>query len=370
MGKEKKIIQSFLDGAGIAINGSNPCDPHVRNEDMYARVLRHGSLGLGESYVEGWWDCQRLDQFFDKILVAGLDSKIKQDFALWRAVVFNFLFNAGRKSKAFEVGQKHYDIGNDLYRAMLDKRLTYTCGYWKDAKNLDEAQEAKLDLVCKKIGLKAGDHVLDIGCGWGSFLKFAAQRYGARGTGVTVSKEQAGLGKELCAGLSVEIKLQDYRDIEGNFDHVVSLGMFEHVGVKNYRAYMAKVQTVLKDGGMFLLHTIGSDTVAAFDLWVEKYIFPNSAIPSIAQIGKSVEGLFVMEDWHNFGADYDKTLMAWHHNFEDHWEKIKSRYDERFHRMWRYYLLLSAGSFRSRRNQLWQVVLSKKGVPGGYISLR
>jgi len=371
MKKEKEIIKNLLAGADITVNRSNSYDPQIYNENFYSRVLRQGSLGLGESYMDGWWDCERLDQFFDKIIGANIDSKVRRNWNVILRFAWNSILNAGRKSKAFEIGQKHYDIGNDLYRAMLDKRLTYTCGYWADVQNLNEAQEAKLDLVCRKVGLKRGQKILDIGSGWGSFIGYAAEKYGASALGITVSKEQKDLADKLYKNLPVETRLQDYRDINEKFDHVVSLGMFEHVGYKNYRTFMKIAHNALKDGGLFLLHTIGGNrSVKGNDPWIEKYIFPNSMIPSIKQISKAIEGLFVMEDWHNFGADYDKTLMAWHKNFEDNWNKIKSNYDEKFYRTWKYYLLSCAGSFRARKNQLWQIVLSKKGVPGGYKSIR
>lgn len=364
-------IKQLFGEADIVVNGNRPWDIQVRNEALYGRVLREGSLGLGESYMDGWWDCAELDQFFHKVFAAKLEKKIKHNWKILFGFGWNLILNSGRKSKAFEIGEKHYDIGNNLYRAMLDTRLTYTGGYWKDAKNLDEAQEAKLDLVCRKIGLQSGERVLDIGSGWGSFIGYAAEKYGARAVGVTVSKEQKALADTLYKNLPVETRLQDYRNINEKFDHVVSLGMFEHVGFRNYRTFMNVAHDTLKDGGLFLLHTVGSNSsVVATDPWVGKYIFPNSMLPSIKQIGQSIEGLFVMEDWHNLGADYDKTLMAWHKNFEDAWDNLKSNYDERFYRMWRYYLLAFAGSFRARRNQLWQIVLSKKGVPGGYSSIR
>ncbi len=371
MKQEKKIVESFLDGTGIAINGNNPYDPKIHNENFYGRVLRHGSLGLGESYVDGWWDCDNLDQFFDKILRINIDSRATHNWNVVSGFILNSMLNAGKKSKAFEIGKKHYDIGNDLYQAMLDKRLTYTCGYWKNAKNLDEAQEAKLDLVCRKIGLQHGQKILDIGSGWGSFIGYAAQKYGANALGITVSKEQKALADKLYQSLAVETRLQDNRDLSGKFSHVVSLGMFEHVGYKNYRTFMKIVFKVLEDNGLFLLHTIGSNfSQKEIDPWIAKYIFPNSMLPSVAQIGKSIEGLFVIEDWHNFGVDYDKTLMAWHENFENNWNKITSNYDEKFHRMWKYYLLSCAGAFRARKVQLWQIVLSKKGVLGGYDIVR
>ena len=367
----KRIIHGLLKEADVTVGGDAPQDMHVHNEALYARVLRGGSLALGESYMDGWWDANELDAFFTHILLADLPSKVKGNAKLIAQIGTNVILNPQRKKKAFEIGEHHYDVGNDLYEKMLDKSMTYTCGYWKDAKTLDEAQFAKLDLVCKKIGLQKGQRVLDIGCGWGSFGIHAAKHYGASVVGVTVSKEQIALGMKRAKGLDVELKFQDYRDVEGEFDHIVSLGMFEHVGVKNYRDFMQLVSDHLKDDGLFLLHTIGRNMSSKFsDPWIAKYIFPNSLLPSISQIGQSTERLFVMEDWHNFGAYYDNTLMGWHQNIEENWDTLKDTYNERFHRMWTYYLLSCAGAFRSRNTQLWQIVLSKKGVVGGHTSVR
>jgi cyclopropane-fatty-acyl-phospholipid synthase len=371
MEKDKVIIKSLLSNAGVKINGKNDWDIRIHNQNLYGRVLRQGALGLGESYIDGWWDCRRLDMFFEKILSANLDDKVKGDIGILLRSAARILLNAGSKSRAFKIGDAHYNIGNDLFKAMLDKRLVYSCGYWKNAKSLNEAQEAKLDLICKKIGLKKGQTVLDIGSGWGSFIKFSAEKYGAKATGVTVSAEQKKYADEKCKGLSAETLLQDYRDVDKKFDHIISVGMFEHVGSKNYREYMKVAHNALSDNGLFLLHTIGNNvSVRGTDPWMNKYIFPGGMIPSIKQIGKSIEGLFVMEDWHNFGSYYDKTLMAWHKNFEANWSKLEGSYDERFHRMWRYYLLSCAGGFRTRKLQLWQIVLSKNGVRGGYESVR
>ncbi len=371
MQTDRQIAQSLLESAGITINGPNDYDIQVHNDNLYSRVLRRGVFELGESYMDGWWDVPKLDLFFEKVLNANLDKKIKGNWKILLKLASNYVINTGRKSKAFEVGEKHYDIGNDLFNAMLDKRLVYTCGYWKEAHNLDQAQEAKLNLVCKKIGLSKGQTVLDIGSGWGSFIKFAAEKYSAKATGVTISKEQKELADKLCQGLTAETILEDYRDINQKFDHIVSLGMFEHVGNKNYRTYMELVHKSLNDDGLFLLHTIGGNhSVSGIDPWMNKYIFPNGVIPSIKQIGESIEGLFVMEDWHNFGPDYDKTLMQWHKNFEKNWDKLSINYDERFRRMWNYYLLSCAAGFRTRKLQLWQIVLSKNGVPGAYKSVR
>jgi cyclopropane-fatty-acyl-phospholipid synthase len=371
MASAREVAEGLLQKADVKIGGARPWDLAVHNDEAFSRIFRQGTLGLGEAYMDGWWDAPALDQFIAKVLNAHLEKEIRFSPAFISGLAKAWLFNRQSKSRAFQVGEEHYDLGNDLYRAMLDTRMVYTCGYWKDAKNLDEAQEAKLDLVCRKIGLKKGDRVLDIGCGWGSFAKFAAEKYGAHVVGITISKEQAELGRKLCEGLPVEIRVQDYREVHEEFDHIISLGMFEHVGVKNYAEYFKVAKRCLKEGGLFLLHTIGRNiTTPAADPWIDKYIFPNGMLPSVVQIAKASESQFVMEDWHNFGADYDKTLMAWFSNFDAAWPQLKKMYGDRFYRMWKYYLLSCAGAFRSRSIELWQVVFSKDGVPGGYQSVR
>ncbi|MCH7568868.1 MAG: cyclopropane fatty acyl phospholipid synthase [Nanoarchaeota archaeon] len=368
--KLKKTVQELFAHADVEINGNRSWDIQVHNPKFYARVLAEQSLGLGESYMDGWWDCERLDQFSYKVLSSGLREKSKDPNLIWR-VLKSKLINMQSKLRSKIVGEKHYDLGNDLFISMLDKRMTYSCGYWKDAKNLDAAQGAKLDLICKKLGLKKGDKILDIGCGWGNFLKYAAEKYGIKGVGITISKEQVKLAKELCKGLDVEIRLQDYRDIEEKFDHIVSIGMIEHVGYKNYETFMKKVKSLLKDDGLFLLHTIGNKGwIRGVDPWLLKYIFPNSMIPSAKQITSAAEGLFILQDLQNFGIYYDKTLMAWHANFTKNWDKLKNRYDERFHRMWDYFLLSSAGNFRAFQLELWQIVYSKNGLKEVYQAVR
>jgi len=359
-------IEQLLTLADVAINGNRSWDIQVHDERLYPRVMAQGALGLGESYMDGWWDCERLDQFFHRILVADLDRKVKT----WRdalRVLRAKLINLQKPTRAFRIGRAHYDIGNDLFRHMLDERMIYSCGYWREATTLDEAQEAKLDLVCRKLALEPGMRVLDIGCGWGGTAKFAAERYGVTVLGITVSEQQAEYAQELCDGLDVEIRLQDYRDLSGEFDRVLSLGMFEHVGYKNYDGFMRLVRSHLMDDGLFLLHTIGGNrSVTKTNAWTERYIFPDSMLPSAKQICGAVEGKFVIEDWHSFGSDYDKTLMRWYENFQQHWPLLRERYDERFYRMWTYYLLSSAGGFRARKTQVWQLVLSPNGVTGEY----
>jgi cyclopropane-fatty-acyl-phospholipid synthase len=315
--------------------------------------------------MDGWWDCAALDRLFSRVLRADLHQEVGWSWRdLWNVIRARIL-NPQSRARVHEVGEAHYDRGNDLFERMLDPRMVYSCGYWRTAETLDAAQEAKLDLVCRKLALAPGHRVLDIGCGWGSFAEYAAEEYGVEVVGITISEEQAALARDRCAGLPVEIRLQDYREVEETFDRVVSIGMFEHVGPKNYRTYMDTVRRCLVDDGLSLLHTIGNhEEGAATDAWIEKYIFPNGYIPSMRQITEAAEDVFVVEDWHNFGPDYDRTLMAWAENVEAHWDELADRYSERFYRMWRYYLYQCAGSFRARRNQLWQLVLSPRGVEG------
>lgn len=369
----KKIFERIIKKADIQIDGNRPWDVMVHDNRFYRRVALGGSTGLGESYMDNWWDTDELDEFSTHILKSKLDESRFNLLSSGMLYITQQVLNLQTTRRAFIVGEKHYDIGNDLYKAMLDSRLTYTCGYWKNAKNLEEAQEHKLRLTCEKLGLKPGMKILDIGCGWGSFAIFAAKEYGVSVVGITVSKEQIALGKEKIGDLPVELRLLDYRNLYKeygkDFDRVVSLGMFEHVGPKNYKSYFNAVDAVLKDDGLFLLHTIGDNYHHnRIDPWINKYIFPNGVVPTLRQITNSSGG-FIMEDLHNFGTDYDKTLMAWYHNIENAWDTLPSDYDERFRRMWKYYLLMSAGVFRSRHMHLWQIVFSR-GVKEGYHSIR
>ena len=367
-------VLSLLESAGIHPGGPAPSDPVVHDQRFFARVLSQGSLGLGESYMDGWWDVESLDGMIVRLLGARLDERVSgiasrfDDLRAW-------FLNLQSARRAREVGRRHYDIGNDLFHCMLGRRMVYSCGYWRNADDLDAAQEAKLDLVCRKLGLRPGMRVLDIGCGWGEALEFAARRYGVSGVGVTISREQAEYARRLCNGLPVEIRLQDYRELHERFDRIFSIGMFEHVGVRNYRNYFEVARRCLVDepatgGGLFLLHSIGSNwSQRRTDPWIGRYIFPNSMLPSAAQIARALEDEFVIEDWHGFGTYYDLTLQAWRRNIEASWDALPA-YDERFRRMWRFYLAASMAVFRTRRAQLWQLVLSPRGVPGGYIAPR
>ena len=363
----ENLARQILARADVGIGGDRPWDLTVHNPDWYGRVLAGGSLALGESYMDGWWDCPALDRFFHRIMRTRLDEGVRPTPRELASLAMARLFNRQSLARARQVARVHYDLGNNLFQTMLDQRLNYSCAYWENCSDLHQAQEAKLHLICRKLKLEPGMTLLDIGCGWGGLARFAARHYGARVTGVTISQAQAELAAQRCQGLPVEISLQDYRKLSGRFDRVVSVGMFEHVGRKNYRIFMQKAADCLVDDGLFLLHTIGRNSSAvACDPWISTYIFPNGMLPSPRQITRACEGLWVLEDWHSLGPHYDQTLLAWHRNFLEGWPKLKASYDQRFFRMWTYYLLSCAGGFRSRRIQLWQIVLSKGGLPGGY----
>ena len=362
----RKKVESMLAAADIRIGGNRPWDVQVLNEDIYPRVVAHGMLGVGEGYMDGWWECEQLDEMICRAFRAEFHANIRP----LKYLLFTLdarLRNLQRRARSFQVGQQHYDLGDDLYRAMLDKRMIYSCAYWKDAENLDEAQEHKLDLVARKLQLKPGMKVLDIGCGWGGSLRYFAEKYGVEGVGITISGAQAKTATEVCSDLPIDIRLQDYRDLRESFDRIFSIGMFEHVGYKNYATYMQVVSRCLRPDGLFLLHTIGGNLARTrTDPWLTRYIFPNGMLPSPAQLTAASDGLLNIEDWHNFPQDYERTLIGWYDRFEHAWPNLKDSYGDRFFRMWRYYLLACAGGFRAGGNQLWQIVFSKGGVRGGY----
>lgn len=360
--KAADLGRELLAQAGITVGGDAPWDLQVHDERLWPRILREGNLGLGEAYMDGWWDSPALDQFFDRVLRARLDREVRDNWVFLAQAVRARLFNS-QAVRPFEVAERHYDIGNDLYEAMLDRRMAYTCGYWKDAADLDGAQEAKLELVCHKLGLRPGMRVLELGCGWGSFAAYAAERHGVEVTAYNVSREQVAWIRERHAGRPIDVRLADYRTATGVFDAVVSIGLMEHVGPKNYRAYMEVVDRCLAPDGVAFVHTIGSNRSRdRIDAWFDRYIFPNAAFPSLGRLTDAMEELLVPEDVHNIGEHYDPTLMAWWRNFDEAWPRLRARYGDRFYRMWKYYLLGSAASFRARFLQLFQVVFTRQGT--------
>jgi cyclopropane-fatty-acyl-phospholipid synthase len=372
------VVQALAAQAGITLDGARPWDIQVHHPAFYDRVLHSGSLGLGEGYMDGLWDAERLDDTLTRLLRADGDARLQAKGAwllrlrLALAVLRTRLVNRQAGRRAFTVGEQHYDVGNDLYRLMLDPTMSYSCGYWAAAEDLAGAQRAKLDLICDKLGLRPGQRVLDVGCGWGGFAEHAARTRGVEVVGVTVSREQAKAARERCAGLPVDIRLQDYRAVAGDFDRVVSVGMFEHVGEKNYADFFARIRDWLEPEGLCLLQTIGTRSGRGVnDAWMDKYIFPNGQLPKAEMIAAAARPHLVLEDWHAFGCDYDRTLMAWWDNVQRHRRALTAAgYDARFLRMWHYYLMASAAFFRSRRGQLWQVVLSRPERSAAYRSVR
>lgn len=370
MPKPETVVQDLLNLADVRINGPRPEDLQVHHQDFFGRVLAGGSLALGESYMDGWWDCAALDVLFYKLLRARITHRIPAWRVAWSGLQAR-VCNAQTRKRSRRVAEQHYDLGNDFYKDMLDPWMQYTCGYWRRAEDLAAAQEHKLDLICRKLQLKEGEHVLELGGGWGGFARFAAERYGCRVTSYNISREQVRFASHWNRDLPVTIVEKDYREATGTFDKVVSIGICEHIGYKNHRGFIEIKERCLKKDGLMLLHTIGRNTTSrTADLWFDKYIFPGGLLPSLRQISEATEGLAVTEDFHNIGADYDRTLLAWHENFLRNWPRHRDRLGDRFFRMWSYYLLSCAGAFRAREIHLWQFVLSRRGVEGGYLPVR
>jgi cyclopropane-fatty-acyl-phospholipid synthase len=354
-----KIAES-LESVGVEINGPNPWDIQVYDERVFCRIQQDNSLGLGESYMDGWWDCAQIDEMFCRLLRGGLKNKIGGN---WQHLVSRFpglVFNLHSRSRSHIAARPHYDLDNDLFFSFLDSRHQYSCGYFQGTDDLDEAQEKKLDFICQKLNLSPRDRILDLGCGWGGLARYAARHRGSNVTAVNDSQAQLSYAREICKDLPVRFIDHDYRSIGGAYDKIVSVGMFEHVGSKNQRVLMDVAHRSLKRNGLFLLQSIGCDESRSHsDPWMNKYIFPGGVLPSLRQISKAADGLFVIEDVQDLALHYDKTLMAWNDRFQKAWPQLEARYDARFKRMWEYYLLSCAGAFRARTVQLWQIVMTR-----------
>ena len=372
---EQRRIDQKLD-----VQPANELPPVPRVVVEIAR--RGGMFELGEAYIRGAWNCEDLTGVLYRLFTE--DQSLDISFRKFNPAFFTFYLkdtirNAQIGDGAFEVGRRHYDLGNDLFTAMLDKEtMTYTCGYWKNARNLEEAQVAKIDLLCRKLQLRPGMRVLDIGCGWGNFARYAAMNYGVSVVGLTISREQASLARERCRGLDVEILVQDYQTFSGQFDRVVSIEMIEAVGRRNIGTYFSMVERCLKRGGLFGLQVISEETLTLrsatpldqYIVWLRKRIFPNGYIPNLKHLSDPARSGLVIEDLHNFSYDYAHTLRAWLERFEASWPTLRDQYGEPFRRMWQYYLCGCEALFRARMVQLYQIVYSKGGVPSGYTSER
>lgn len=373
----KDKLADLLRAADIEIDGSDPWDIRVHDERFYARVLAEGTLGAGESYMDGWWDAPALDEFFVRVHRAKLERELVTAGVLAQ-VVLSRILNLQRRMPSRRVARRHYDLSNELYAAMLGPTMQYTGAYYGTDgvdRTLDEAQQLKLDLIARKLHLRPGMTVLELGGGFGALARHLAQHHECSVVSYNISAEQVAFARAWCEGLPVEFRLQDYREAASDpktYDRVVSIGLLEHVGPKNYRHFFQLIHARLAPGGLALVHSIGGNvSMATADRWITRYIFPGGVIPSERQIAAAHEGLLVLEDWHNFGPDYDRTLLAWDANFRAAWPVLRAdaRFDERFYRMWRYYLNSCAGAFRARALNLWQLVLSRGDVPA-YVPVR
>ena len=295
----EKTIRRILEIADVEIGGKRPWDIQVGHSGFYRRIMLQGSLGLGESYMEGWWDAAAVDQFFDRIIREDLQHHYRLVWPEKLLAFSNKILNMQQKNRCRKEVRRHYDPDSALIISFLDPYNQYSCGYFEGTDNLDVAQEKKLDLICRNLQLSSSDRVLDIGCGWGGFARYAAEHYGCHVTGISTSSAQVDFARRFCSGFPVTIQQLDYRSLKGRFDKILICGMIEHVGYKNYRTIMRKVNDCLSDKGLFLLQTIGGNTsVVSNDPWIEKYFFPNSMLPSLQQITMAAEDLFIVEDLH------------------------------------------------------------------------
>jgi cyclopropane-fatty-acyl-phospholipid synthase len=360
----RSVYNLLLERADVRLDGDRPWDPRIHDERVFRRVALDGSVGLGEAYVDGWWSTDDLEELARRLASARLERVTEW---LPRGLAQNaaaIVSNQQTRGRARRVARQHYDFGNDLFAAFLGRYQCYSCGYFRDTDDLDVAQLQKLDLVCRKLDLRRGDRLLDVGGGWGELARHAAAEYGARVTSINISDEQMRFARERCRGLDVETVRCDYRDVRGSFDKVAAIAMFTHVGVRNYRTFMEAMRRVVAPEGTFLIEGVwGNVSTNRIDAWMDKHIFPGAMIPSGAQTFRAFEGIFVAEDVHNFGPDYVKTLRAWNARLRQAWPTLRARYDERVRKTFEYFFLTIAGFFRARALQHWHLVLTPPGAP-------
>lgn len=366
----ERLVRDLLGRADITIGGGRDHDIVVHDPRFYKKFLKHGRLGLGEAYMDGWWDCPRVDEFTRHIYHSDLDGFSEKASLADMATLIRARFAPdGSRARAQDVAHVHYNVGNELFATMLDRRMMYSCPIWDDAGDtLDQAQEKKLERICRKLGLQAGMRVLDIGCGWGGFAQYAAEKHGVDVVGISIAEEQIALARDTCTAPGLSFHVMDYRDVPtlGRFDRIVSIGMFEHVGLAFYRAYFEVAASVLAEDGLFLLHTNTLRDSRYSSPWLTKYIFPGGFVPSLSQVTQPMEGLFFVEHAENIGFYYYRTFLAWYDNFVRGWDGVKDSYDQRFFRMWSYYLLTVAAGYEARYVHVHQLVLAGKGRQSAY----
>lgn len=377
----KSHVISFLEKAGIAIGGPNDFDIHVNDDRFYEMFFKDRTVGAGEAYTEGFWDVKDLKLLAEKIFLSG---KLDHQYGFLNNLIYQLNKAQGKLKALFDI-KKTYDHNIELYRAMLDKRLLYTCAYWNNidysVANLDLAQEQKLELVCQKLGLHQqpkGQSILDYGCGFAGFAKYAHEKYGAKVVGITISKLQYKVAKEICKGLPIEIRFQDYRDIPKGelYDHLVALGIIEHITVKNAREFILNAKSHLKNekyqDNRFVLHGMFTNgTEHRIDPWMEKYIFPGAEIFTFKHLFDMIHGVFYCQDFHPFGPDYSLTADAWYQRLEmNYGNLLPSEQNNEFMRTFEFYLKTASASFLTQRNNLMQMVLTHGPVINGLEPVR
>lgn len=358
--------QEHVVGRGSG-NGHVDVSVRVENPRVFTRALAAGSLGLGESYMAGDFvvDDGRLPELLEILLRNRLDQKIKErPLAVLQVGLMRI--TDGLRGKAHNV-QRHYDIGDDLFEAFLDKTLTYSCGYATHPDDdLEKLQQNKLERICRKLRLRPGDRLLDIGCGFGGLLIHAAKHHGVKATGVTLSRRHCARGQAAAEreGLSdrVRIEYADYNEVTDEFDRVVSVGMMEHVPRREYDRYFDRIARVLTKDGVGLVHTIGSNAPKnQHDPFIQKYIFPSSNQPRLSEIAGGLErnGLAIL-DVENMVRHYGYTAARWLEKFRAAKPRLDpARYDESFQRMWEFYLCEGVAAARASDGALYQVLFAK-----------
>ncbi len=344
----------------------------IKNPDFYDRVVRDGSLGMGESYMEGWWDAEGDDivSAIGIIISNQLEKTIRVSPSLMLSAASTKIFANVSRVRSKSNIQQHYDVGNDFYELFLDENMAYTCGYQKDPNDtIEDMQNQKHERVARKLGLKAGESMVDLGCGFGGMLRYGAKNFGIKGMGVTLSEGQYEWANKKMQeeGLhdNIRVELKDYRDMTGTFDHVVSIGLAEHTWQRGYETFIGKISELLKEGGVGLVHTIGvtSPPHETTDAWINRYIFPDGRLPRLEELIEEMRraGLTVGHV-ENFKLHYAETLRHWKEKFNKNRATIKAmapEYNEEFLRMWDYYLQVCEAGFRYGELQLYQILFCK-----------
>lgn len=368
----ERRVRAEFERAGITIGGHAAHDLRVLDPSFFRRIAMNPAYELGQTYVDGLWECDAIDRMMTKLLAAGVGQSFEHGRQFFVRSLVAKAHNLQSRLRAKIVIDRHYDLGDELFAAMLDESMAYTCAIFETPEtSLADAQQAKMRVLCNKLELASGETFLDIGCGWGGLLDHAARVNGARVTGITISKNQHATATERVRhhpGASV--RLMDYRDLpkQGErYAKVAAVEMIEAVGPKNYETFFRSVHDVMEPGGRFVLQCfISHRSVYVCNEWFDRHIFPNGVSPSLAFLSRASESTFgapsVIED---IGLHYDPTLMAWNDNFEAAYPSlVRYGYDERFRRMWRFYLTSLAGVFRAKHLRCYQIVYEKPGHRG------